>query len=268
VLAGHHFSYQILIETGLAFVAFSLFASSIYVINDLIDLESDRCHPRKCERPFASGALSIRSGIILSACLLFFGLMLGILVGLNFTLVLFIYLAVTVAYSVYIKAKLMIDICTLAGLYTLRIIGGAAATDIPISFWLLAFSIFFFLSLAAVKRQAELFDTAARGKLSAEGRGYRASDISYIENVATASGYVGVLIMALYLNSPNVLNLYSTPAALWGICLVLLYWISRMIMVAHRGGMTDDPIVYAVTDRVSLICLVLIVIFALAGAVV
>lgn len=177
------------------------------------------------------------------------------------------YYAATTTYSLYLKRKIIVDICTLAGLYTVRIVAGGIATGIPLSVWLLAFSIFFFFSLAAVKRQAELVGGVARGELKASGRGYHVDDLPIVAQMAIASGYVSVLVMALYLNSPAVRDLYSTPEAFWGICLVLLYWISRMVMVTHRGGMHDDPIVYAVKDRISLICFVLVAGFAIWGAV-
>ena len=154
----------------------------------------------------------------------------------------------------------------LAGLYTMRILAGGVATDIVLSVWLLAFSIFLFFSLASVKRQAELVDGIAAGKLTAHGRGYHADDLPVITNMAIAAGYVSVLVMALYVNSPSVLQLYTYPYALWGICLVLLYWVSRMVLVTHRGHMDDDPVVYAAKDKVSLFCFALIAVFAGAGA--
>jgi 4-hydroxybenzoate polyprenyltransferase len=159
----------------------------------------------------------------------------------------------------------VIDICTLAGLYTLRIVAGAVATGIPLSMWLLAFSTFFFFALAAMKRQAELVSGMAAGEEKAHGRGYEVTDLPFVANMAVSSGYVSVLVMALYLNSDAVLELYSWPPALWGICLVLLYWISRMVMITHRGWMHDDPVVFAARDRISLCCAFLIFVFAVGG---
>ncbi|OIQ73624.1 hypothetical protein GALL_447350 [mine drainage metagenome] len=152
-------------------------------------------------------------------------------------------------------------------LYTIRIVAGAVAAHIPASVWFLAFSIFFFFSLAAVKRQAELIDGISSGRVKASGRGYQTSDLPLVANMAIAAGYVSVLVMALYVNSPAVLVLYHKPSALWGICLVLLYWISRMVMVTHRGQMHDDPVVFAAKDRVSLLCVALIFGFAAAGVI-
>jgi len=196
------------------------------------------------------------------------GLGVALFLGPDFLLVMVGYYVVTTAYSLFLKRSTIIDICTLAGLYTIRILAGGVATGIPISIWLLAFSIFFFFSLAAIKRQAELVDGAASSALAPIGRGYHVGDLPLITNMATASGYVSVLVFALYLNSPAVSKVYSTPTALWGICLVLLYWISRMVMVTHRGRMHDDPIVYAVKDRISQLCLLLILAFALIGTLV
>ena len=160
----------------------------------------------------------------------------------------------------------MIDICTLAGLYTLRIVAGGAATMIELSVWLLAFSVFLFLSLAAMKRQAELVDGLAHGKSAVDGRGYRVEDLPLVSQMAIASGYLAVLVLALYISSPEVQVLYSWPGALWGICLLLLYWISRAVFKTHRGEMTDDPIIFAVKDGISRGTLVLVAIFGLLGA--
>jgi len=147
----------------------------------------------------------------------------------------------------------------------MRVVAGGVATGIELSVWLLAFSIFFFFSLAAIKRQAELVDGLGSGQAVGRRRGYRPGDALLMASMAAAAGYVAVLVMALYVNSPDVLKLHAKPQALWGICLVLLYWISRMVMVTHRGRMHDDPIVYAVKDRISQICLLLILLFV-AGA--
>ncbi len=267
MLAAHQFTTLALVQSLLAFIAFSLVASSVYVLNDLLDLAADRAHPRKRNRPFASGSIPIAHGSWMAPVLLIAGFAIAVTVGWSLVLVMLGYYAATTAYSLYLKRKIIVDICTLAGLYTVRIVAGGVATEIPLSVWLLAFSIFFFFSLAAVKRQAELVGGVARGELNASGRGYHIDDLPIVAQMAIASGYISVLVMALYLNSSAVRDLYSTPEAFWGICLVLLYWISRMVMVTHRGGMHDDPIVYAVKDRISLICFVLVAGFAIWGAV-
>ena len=155
---------------------------------------------------------------------------------------------------------------TLAGLYTMRILAGGVATGIELSVWLFAFSIFFFFSLAAVKRQAELVDMAERGTLTAKGRGYHVEDMPIISMVGLAAGYISVLVMALYVNSPAVRELYALPDALWGICCVLLYWLTRMALLTHRGSMHDDPVVFAAKDRVSQLCFVVMLGFGVTGA--
>ncbi|MEP3331390.1 UbiA family prenyltransferase [Sedimentitalea sp.] len=268
VLAAHQLTGAALFQSVLAFIAFSLVASSVYVLNDLLDLKVDRAHPRKRDRPFASGNIPIAHGTWMACGILACGIALSLLLGKEFGWAMLIYYLITFAYSINLKRRAIVDICVLAGLYTLRIIAGGAAAGIPLSVWLLAFSIFFFFALAAVKRQAELVDMAERGKLDVSGRGYHVDDLPIISMMAIGSGYVSVLIMALYVNSPAIVELYSTPAALWGICCVLLYWISRIVMVTHRGHMHDDPVVFAAKDKVSLLCLLIILAFAIAGAVV
>lgn len=267
MLAAHQFTPLTLLQSLAAFVAFSLVASSVYVVNDLLDLAADRAHPRKRNRPFAAGTIPIAHGSWMAAGLIGAGLLIAALLGVPFLVTMAIYFVTTTAYSLVLKRRAIIDICTLALLYTLRIVAGGTATGIPLSVWLLAFSIFFFLALAAVKRQAELVDTIGRGKQDISGRGYGADDLPVISMMAISAGYVSVLVMALYVNSVNVMDLYTAPAFLWGICFVLLYWISRVVMIAHRGGMHDDPVVFAVRDPTSRACLVIILSFAVASSV-
>ncbi|SHF71799.1 4-hydroxybenzoate polyprenyltransferase [Litoreibacter ascidiaceicola] len=266
MLTAHQYDFQTFFYSLLAFIAFSVVASSAYVFNDLLDLAADRAHPRKCERPFASGAIPIAHGTWMGIGLLLTGLIIASLVNGLLLLVLVGYYIITMAYSLDLKRRTIVDICTLAGLYTLRIAAGGAATSLVLSVWLLAFSIFFFLALAAVKRQAELVDSAKRGKLEASGRGYIVDDLPLISQVAISAGYVSVLVMALYVNSPTVIQLYSYPVALWGVCLILLYWITRIVMITHRGHMDDDPVVFAAKDRISQICFLVILACALGGA--
>lgn len=251
----------------LGFIAFSLTASSVYVINDLLDLNADRAHPRKRNRPFAAGTAAIRHGTGLAAGLLTAGAVLSALVGPVFLLVLALYFIATTGYSFYFKRRMVIDICVLSGLYTMRIIAGGVAAGVAISVWLLAFSVFFFFALAAIKRQAELVDNAKAGKLAPTGRGYRVDDLAVVSQMSIASGYVSVMVLALYINSPSVSLLYANPPVLWGICLVLLFWISWVSMITHRGDMHDDPIVFAVKDRISRICGFLIIGFVLLASV-
>lgn len=265
LLAAQSFTADRLSNALLAFVAFSLIASSVYVLNDLVDIQADRAHPRKRNRPFAAGTIPTSQGPVLLLLPLLVGAAISASLGTQFFLVLSGYYLMTLAYSFVLKRRIVIDICVLAGLYTFRIIAGGAATSIPLSVWLLAFSVFFFLSLAAVKRQAELVDGVAGSKLTAHGRGYTTDDLPIVASMAISSGYVSVLVMALYLNSPAVSALYATPALLWGICLILLYWISRIVMVTHRGRMHDDPVVFAVRDPDSLMCFAAVVVLAAAG---
>lgn len=255
VIAAHEAGVQPWIQAIFAFICFSLIASAVYVLNDLLDLSADRSHPRKRNRPFASGAVPLAHGTVMVPALMLGGLFFCLLVWrLDFFLVMVAYFIATTAYSLVLKRKIVIDICVLAGLYTMRIFAGGAATGISISEWLLAFSIFFFFSLASVKRQGELVDAAQSGRAKAAGRGYESEDLSIVSMMAIGSGYVSVLVMALYLDSPTVRELYAHPDYLWGICAILLYWVSRMVMVAHRGRMDDDPIVFAMRDPVSRIC--------------
>ena len=266
MLAAHQYDGMTFLFTVLAFIAFSMVASSAYVFNDLLDLSADRVHPRKKLRPFASGAVPIAHGTVMGVGLLGLGLAIGVYLGPAFFAVIAVYYVITTAYSLDLKRRTVIDICTLASLYTLRIVAGGAAAGIPLSVWLLAFSLFFFLSLAAVKRQAELIDTAKRGKLDVSGRGYQVDDLPLITQIAISAGYVSVLVMALYVNSPAVIDLYTYPIALWGVCLILLYWITRIVMITHRGRMDDDPVVFGAKDRVSQICFVVMLACALGGA--
>lgn len=266
LLAGHALSAVSLMQAVMAFIAFSLVASSVYVMNDLLDLAADRAHPRKRFRPFASGDLPLRHGTWMAPALLGIGAAIAVALGPVFVAVMVGYYAITTAYSLLLKRQPVLDIVTLAALYAIRIVAGGAATGIELSVWLLAFSIFFFFSLAAVKRQAELVDGLASGRDQAAGRGYRVDDLPLVAMMATASGYVSVMIMALYVNSPAVTVLYSRPEMLWGICGVLLYWISRMVFITHRGQMHDDPVVFAARDRVSQVLFLVILGFFTAGS--
>lgn len=252
LLASHRFfDTQAVSSSLLAFIAFGLCASGVYVLNDLLDLPSDRCHPRKRLRPFAAGRLPLLHGLFAAALLALCGFALALLVGPLFVAVLVGYYVMTLAYSLRLKRVVMVDVVLLAGLYTVRIIGGAAALGSGLSFWLLAFSMFVFLSLAMLKRYTELAGVLANGQTSASGRGYSVEDLSLIQSLGAASGYIAVMVFALYINSPESLELYERPQLLWLLCPMLLYWISRMWIVSHRGEMDDDPIVFAVTDRVS-----------------
>jgi 4-hydroxybenzoate polyprenyltransferase len=253
LVAAHAFaSIEPWMSLVLAFISFSLCASTVYIANDLLDLESDRLHPNKRTRPFASGLVPAWMGVVIAPVLLLVSLLLGARVGGDFLPWLLFYFAVTCAYSWWLKRLVLIDCLTLAILYTLRIVAGAAAAGITLSFWLLAFSVFLFLSLAFVKRYAELQVQILNGKLKAHGRGYLTSDAPLIQMLGITAGYAAVVVLSLYLNSDAVLALYREPEIVWGAVPVILFWVSWMWMQAHRGHMHDDPLVFAVKDRASL----------------
>ena len=260
LLASHRFTdFSKITEAVLAFASFSLCASSVYLLNDLLDLDADRRHMRKCRRPFASGQLDVSFGIALSAILLCGSLALTLLLPAKYALVLGAYFAATLAYSFVLKRFMLIDVFTLAALYTVRIVAGGVANDIPLSFWLVLFSGLLFLSLAMVKRYTELDAMVRNGKTSAAGRGYLTQDVMILCAFGTASAYAAVLVLALYMNSPEVKILYHHQQPLWVLFGLLLYWVSRIWMLAFRGQMNDDPIVFAIKDRVSLIVISLCV---------
>ena len=251
-----------------AFIAFSLGASAGYVANDLLDLTSDRSHPRKRKRPFAAGLVSIEIGVYLFPILLILAIAIGSIVGSQFVLCLLIYMILTAIYSWKLKSMLLIDCITLAVLYTLRIIAGATAVGLPLSFWLLAISVFLFLSLAFVKRYTELKLQLLNQKDKIHGHGYSTSDAPMIQTMGIVSGYASAVILALYLNSDAVIKLYQSPALLWGAVPVLLFWISWMWLQASRGKMHDDPLIFAVKDPASLFAGAVFSLVVLVGAVV
>lgn len=252
LLASHRFlEWSAVSQAALAFFAFSLCASGVYVLNDLLDLPSDRKHPRKRNRPFAKGSVPLVHGLLAAPVLTLAGWAVACLVSGPFLAVLVLYYSLTVAYSLRLKRESVIDVVTLAALYTMRIIGGAVAIQAELSFWLLAFSMFIFLSLAMLKRYTELNVMLAQGKDKASGRGYTVEDLPLIQSLGAASGYIAVMVLALYINSPESVELYSHPRLIWLVCPLVLYWISRAWLVAHRGLMDDDPIVFASKDRTS-----------------
>ncbi|MBS0419115.1 MAG: UbiA family prenyltransferase [Proteobacteria bacterium] len=242
-----------LLNVALATVAFCLCASSVYVLNDLLDLEADRAHARKSKRPFAAGTLSIAAGLAMVPALLGTSVVIAAFLPVKFELVFATYYVLTVAYSFSLKGRVIVDAMTLAGLYTLRIIAGAAAAQVPLSFWLLLFSVFLFLSLAFVKRFAELDALRRQQRLRAAGRGYHVEDLPVLQSLGSAAGYLSVLVLALYINSPAIEGLYRQPKLIWLLCVLMLYWVSRVWMKAQRGEMHDDPVVFALKDRISLI---------------
>ncbi|MFO0694537.1 MAG: UbiA family prenyltransferase [Polyangiales bacterium] len=246
-------SNRVIAHALLAALTFSFCASAGYVLNDLLDLEADRAHPTKRHRPFASGALPVSVGPALFVALLVasFGPALAVLPR-GFAAMLAIYFGGTLAYSLYFKRQLLLDVLVLAGLYTHRILAGGVATSIPISQWLLAFSVFLFLSLAFAKRHVEIAPLGADQRI--KNRNYGKSDLSIVESMGTASGYLGALVFTLYVENGAHGGAYKSPAMLWAAAPVLLYWISRIWVLTSRGEMNDDPVRFALTDRVSLVC--------------
>jgi 4-hydroxybenzoate polyprenyltransferase len=248
-------------RTGLAFLAFGLCASSVYLLNDLLDLQLDRLHARKRERPFASGRLPLTLGLGLAALLLVIAAIIATFLPPLFVVVLATYFVTTSAYSLWLKRKVLVDVFVLASLYTLRVIAGAAAATIVPSFWLLAFSMFLFLSLAMVKRYAELIDSRDDSGAAAPGRGYNFADLEVLASLGASSAFTAVLVLALYINSDSVMPTYRLPEAIWLLCPLLLYWLSRLWILARRHRLDDDPIVFAAGDWVSQ------TVIALSGAV-
>lgn len=251
----HQFAFANIITDVIAFVAFCACASAVYILNDLIDLKSDRAHPSKRARPFASGLLHLRTGLLMVPALLLTSLMLAITISLEFVGVLVGYFALTSAYSLYFKRQMLVDVVVLALLYTTRIVAGGVAVEIQISQWLFMFSMFIFTSLALIKRHVELAARLDRGLPDRSDRDYRVGDLDVVAALAAAAGLNAITIFALYVASPDVQKLYRHPRALWLICPILLYWIGRALMMAHRRLMDDDPIVFALRDRISAIAM-------------
>jgi 4-hydroxybenzoate polyprenyltransferase/phosphoserine phosphatase len=280
LLLAHAWAPGLIAAALVAFFSFGLCASATYIVNDLLDLEADRQHPRKRLRPFASGDLSALSGIVVIILFLAASLTLATFVPRvinalspelfllhphRFLLWLSIYLVTTLAYSLRLKRVVIVDVIVLSGLYTVRILAGSAATGVVVSTWLASFSIFFFLSLAFVKRFAELENLRERGGVSIGGRGYHVADIEQLRSFGSASGYVSVAVITLYIWNLNAAQLYRHTNRLWLLVPVLLLWISRLWLQASRGQLDEDPVVYAITDRRSLLLGVLVLAIVLSA---
>ncbi len=235
-----------------AVVAFSCFASAIYIINDLIDLPHDREHPTKSKRPLAQGTISIREAAAAAGGLTGVAVLLSAaFLPWRFLAMLAGYGAMSLAYSLWLKRVVVMDVLLLASFYVYRVLIGAAAIDVDASFWLLAFSMFFFLALAIIKRYADLVQAANLGQGELSGRSYTTADVEFFRSLGLSCSVVAVLVLALYLQSYEVTQLYSRPKFLWLVCPLALYWIMRVWLIASRGNMPDDPIVFALRDRVS-----------------
>ena len=253
LLASHRFLELPLLSQGLlAFITFSVCASSVYLLNDLVDLNNDRQHPTKSHRALAAGRLSIPYVALLIPILLTLSLGLSLwLLPLSFTLLLALYFSLTLIYSIWLKQVAMLDVIALSMLYTLRVIAGALAMSLIITFWILAFCMFIFLSLAFLKRYSELKDLAGYGGSAPVGRGYLVSDFDLMASLGGASGYLSVLVLALYINDVATEKLYGSPEWMWLACPLLLFWLSRIWLLSHRGQVHEDPVVFALRDSVS-----------------
>ncbi|MBW2698448.1 MAG: UbiA family prenyltransferase, partial [Deltaproteobacteria bacterium] len=251
-----------------AFVSFCAIASAGYVVNDLVDVDADRRHPTKRLRPIATGALPMPIALALIAGLLASGFAMSLsFVSLAATGMLAAYLALTLCYSFYFKRQLLLDVLVLAGLYTHRVLTGGVAAEVPVSPWLLAFSTFFFLSLALVKRYVELLEARELEREHIERRAYQVADLGLVETMGLSCGYIAVLVLCLFVSSDDVSRLYSAPVLLWLMCPVMLYWISRIWFLARRGELHDDPVLFATRDRISFVCGVLVLAVVLAATV-
>lgn len=256
MLAGHKLSSVTVLQGFAAFAGFSLAASFVYVLNDLLDLKSDRNHHTKKNRPFASGDLPLKWGLLLLPALLLGSAVFALSLPTQYVGWILTYLILNLAYSLYLKQSVVVDIIILSFMYTLRIFAGSAATSVPVSEWLLSFSTLFFFSLACVKRYTEII--RSKNKITLDGRGYRQMDYSMVQSLGVGSGLLSVLIVLLYLQSADVRALYSTPQNLWFTTPVLLFWISRIWILTNRDEVHDDPVVFAVKDKISWVCLAIL----------
>ena len=261
LLTAHRFDLLAFGQEIAAFLVFSTAASGVYILNDLVDLDSDRKHPSKRHRPLANATVSVSKATIVAPVLVAIGLGGAFLIGPWFAIVLLGYILLTTAYTFVLKRKMIVDVVALASLYTMRVIGGAAAISVPVSEWLLGFSMFIFTSLALIKRYTELAGRIDADLPDPSNRNYRKSDLDIVAALAAAAGFNAVTVFALYISSETVHHLYRYPKALWLICPILMYWLARVLMMAHRRHMDDDPIVFALKDRNSILA------FSLIGAI-
>lgn len=253
LLAHQAISLARVLDVAIAFVAMSLCASAVYILNDLMDLRADRRHPTKKHRPLAAGELSPHTAVLGGLTLLGGGFVTAVAtLPLSFTCVLAAYLCLTLLYTIWLKREAMADVIVLAGLYTLRVFAGGEAGDIVVSDWLLTLSVFLFTSLAFAKRHAELSRLQSEGNYRAKGRGYVVDDLPLVRTLGACSGYLAVLVFAMYSQSERARELYVNPWALWLICPLALFWIGRLWLIAVRGQLHEDPVVFALKDRVSL----------------
>ena len=253
LLLSHVLRAQRLLEALLAFCCFSLAASSAYIVNDLLDIEADRRHAKKRLRPFASGDLSALTGLVLVAGFLLSAFAGARLLPVAFFAWLLLYLFATMAYSWYLKRIALVDVVVLSGLYTLRLLAGGGATRTHISHWLAGFSIFLFFSLAIVKRFSELENLRSSGAPPRNGRGYLVADLNQLRSFGTASAFAAVMVFAIYISDSDVTVLYRHPQLLWLIMPLMILWLCRIWLLASRGSLDEDPLVFALSDRMSLL---------------
>ncbi len=260
---------EALVAAFVTFISLSLTASAVYVLNDLSDLTDDRRHPRKRSRALASARVRPRVGLLVAALLIACaGTLVWATRQADVAGLLLVYATATLLYSYKLKRIELLDVFALASLYVLRIVIGGIAIQVEMSSWLLAFSLFFFLSLALVKRFCEASFAAESGSIRLFGRGYHSRDAEFIASLGSASGYIAVVVFALFLTSNEVARTYSRPDLLWLVCIILLYWISRVWLLTHRGRMNEDPVLFAVKDPVSYGCGFLICVVVLLAAVI
>tara|TARA_R110000764_G_scaffold44666_1_gene100560 strand:- start:7334 stop:8764 length:1431 start_codon:yes stop_codon:yes gene_type:complete len=260
LLAAHKMlDLNLLISASIAFILFGICASSVYLLNDLLDLNADRQHKTKRNRPFASGKISIIKGVVVFPLLLLTSFICSFLfLPIGFFAVLSVYYLLTLGYSLFLKRYIAVDVITLALLYCIRIVAGAASVGLALTSWILAFSMFIFLSLALVKRYAELNEARRQGKQGkALGRGYFPEDLELISSLGSSSGYLSVLVLALYIQDLSYSSLYENTQIMWLACPIMLFWITRIWILTHRGEMHDDPVVFAIKDKVSIVTVLL-----------
>jgi 4-hydroxybenzoate polyprenyltransferase len=247
----HRFDIRSWMMAAAAFVSFGVCASGVYVLNDLLDLHSDRIHPWKRKRPFAAGDVSIPAGLLISSALLIIALPGSFFLGRSFGLLLTGYTLLTIWYSVHLKKVVLLDVFVLSSFYSIRIWAGALITLVPLSYWFVSFALFFFLSLSMAKRYSELLHASDLIEQGRSGRGYVVADRSLLMSLGIASGFSAVVIFTLYVHSPEVLMLYRRPGPLMLLAPTIAYWLSRLWLKASRGELHEDPVVLAMKDPVS-----------------
>jgi 4-hydroxybenzoate polyprenyltransferase/phosphoserine phosphatase len=266
LLLAHSLKLPLLLNAVLAFFCFSLCASATYIVNDLLDIEADRRHPKKRLRPFAAGDLQVSTGVAIIVIFMAAAFAGTYFLPLEFLGWLALYLVVTLSYSLALKRVVLVDVILLSGLYTVRMLAGGAATYTEISTWLAGFSVFLFFSLAMVKRFSELQNLRERGNTPSNGRGYLVADIEQLRSFGTSSAYAAVVVFSLYISGSNVTTLYRHPIRMWLIVPLMLLWISRVWLLASRGEMNEDPVIFAVTDRMSLLIGLAVIVVAIFAA--